>query len=83
MDIRIIWDEPFTAPQTRTVNVSHIFDTGDIVRIGQGYQRWTITQRTGDTLVLQSDPSRSAIAGSSARTKEVDVGRVTLLRSRS
>lgn len=38
----------------------HHVDIGDTVRVGKGYQRWTVTGRDGEQLTLQSDPNFAA-----------------------
>lgn len=63
------------------MTANHDISLGDIVRIGNGYQRWSVARREGDQLILTSDPSRSETAGSPSRTKQTTTDRVTILET--
>ena len=56
---------------------------GDRVRLGRGYQEWTVRAvLDGDELLIEADAGRQSIAGSpfqQPQTRRVAAARVTLL----
>lgn len=55
------------------------FKPGDVVRIGNGYQAWTVKQVTDEGLVAQASNTKQSIAGKKEQVRTLDPNRAELL----